>query len=441
MLDAQSFTTFQRCKRWYVFREQYLPERWHPKVLFDSCLREAIFLLSNGEDPKAAANTAKARYMSTAADRGLDVIGMNPYRVAQDYTAMLDTIIRGLAKTELMCVRVDSGSPVSWSLSSWTDDTGTLHRWVTLAKWDEDAMAREAHSWATVGDMAVADAPMVLHAIEIGYQKNGRHGAAWSRAFKHPSLHNLKPHFRRRDGKNFQGWDPIYLADDSRTDVDAWVNQAWEEGALEPLIHDIRWKMLSPENRANTLVQIEQVTEEIKSLDGKDWQDVPMSRPACDGFIPCAYIPVCYGGSEKTLRENYVLRGTGSGPLARRPATLAPAAVLAVGKPHGTRIKYLGGCRCLLCRAANSRYECDRARLRRLGLANGIVDAAPARAHLFKLSNVGIYHWMSPKHLQRYVDEFAYRFNTASDVFPDVFSQLVKNVSESNHLSYKNLTA
>jgi len=31
---------------------------------------------------------------------------------------------------------------------------------------------------------------------------------------------------------------------------------------------------------------------------------------------------------------------------------------------------------------------------------------------LLKRSYIGIYHYMSPKHLQRYVDEMSYRYNT-----------------------------
>jgi hypothetical protein len=59
-------------------------------------------------------------------------------------------------------------------------------------------------------------------------------------------------------------------------------------------------------------------------------------------------------------------------------------------RPHGTRLRYLAGCRCMLCRAANSRYECERAAARRRGRGNGIVDASRARAHLLRLSRAGV---------------------------------------------------
>lgn len=59
--------------------------------------------------------------------------------------------------------------------------------------------------------------------------------------------------------------------------------------------------------------------------------------------------------------------------------------------PCGTRAKYVaGGCRCMLCRAAASRYETERAARRKAGEWNGLVDAAPARQHLLRLSRQGV---------------------------------------------------
>ena len=65
---------------------------------------------------------------------------------------------------------------------------------------------------------------------------------------------------------------------------------------------------------------------------------------------------------------------------------LRPAKELASNRPHGDRLKYLGGCRCVPCRAANSRYETERAAARRRGEWNGLIDASPVRRHLIKLS-------------------------------------------------------
>jgi hypothetical protein len=59
-------------------------------------------------------------------------------------------------------------------------------------------------------------------------------------------------------------------------------------------------------------------------------------------------------------------------------------------REHGTRLRYMSGCRCTPCRAANSRYECERAAARRRGEWNGLVDAGPIRAHLRQLSRQGV---------------------------------------------------
>lgn len=59
-------------------------------------------------------------------------------------------------------------------------------------------------------------------------------------------------------------------------------------------------------------------------------------------------------------------------------------------RPHGTRLRYIAGCRCVPCRAANSRYESERAAARRRGEWNGLVSAARARRHLVRLSAAGV---------------------------------------------------
>jgi len=74
-----------------------------------------------------------------------------------------------------------------------------------------------------------------------------------------------------------------------------------------------------------------------------------------------------------------------------RPADMIALDVLAERHPHGTRVRYIaGGCKCMLCRAANSRYECDRAKARASGDWNGIIPAVRARAHLLLLARHGI---------------------------------------------------
>jgi hypothetical protein len=59
-------------------------------------------------------------------------------------------------------------------------------------------------------------------------------------------------------------------------------------------------------------------------------------------------------------------------------------------KPCGMRAKYEAGCKCLRCRAAKSRYNSERERLRREGDTRDIVAAEAARRHLLELAEKGV---------------------------------------------------
>jgi len=57
---------------------------------------------------------------------------------------------------------------------------------------------------------------------------------------------------------------------------------------------------------------------------------------------------------------------------------------------------------------------------------------------LFKRGYIGIYHYMSKKHLQRYLNEFAYRYSNRDK--QEIFTSIISRVS-GKRLSYKSLIA
>lgn len=71
-----------------------------------------------------------------------------------------------------------------------------------------------------------------------------------------------------------------------------------------------------------------------------------------------------------------------------RPKDLPSAEKLA--KRCGTRIKYMAGCRCEACTAANTSYESKRKWDRIKGNWNGLVPAEKARKKLLELSSKGV---------------------------------------------------
>ena len=68
------------------------------------------------------------------------------------------------------------------------------------------------------------------------------------------------------------------------------------------------------------------------------------------------------------------------------PKDLASIRVRFAEQPHGTRHRYLGGCRCVPCRAANSRYACERAAAQRAGDGRGFVPATLVLGHIQNLA-------------------------------------------------------
>ncbi len=59
---------------------------------------------------------------------------------------------------------------------------------------------------------------------------------------------------------------------------------------------------------------------------------------------------------------------------------------------------------------------------------------------LFKRGYHGTYHSMSRKHLQRYIDEFVFRFNARTTEMDEKFMEIVQEISKRGNLSYNGLT-
>jgi hypothetical protein len=304
MIDARSLTTLQSCPRRFLLESDYEVLRWRPKSLLDACLRKGILAISNGGEAAPIAESLKAEFLQVAANPGIEVAyGANPYVIAKDCCAMLDTILRAAAGWGLP--RLGDASPVrlnsstEWSPLAFAGADGSLHRIITVDRWADDNLSREAHSWYVTGDIAATRREMILHVVEIGQVRNGRRASAWARAWQHPTMPRLKLRFVHRDGTTFKGWKAVYLADRRDLDPDEWVARMDTEGATNALVRHLRIgvpddavcddtlrQMLLEASRANVL---------LSERSSTPWRALPMSRGACDIIgHPCPWQSACY---------------------------------------------------------------------------------------------------------------------------------------------------
>jgi len=339
-LDASDITIYQSCPRRWLLDQSWRVLRWRAKVLFDSCLRQAIFAISSGAAAESVEQAARTRFLTQAANPGLDVAeGSDPWRIAQDYCAMLSTITTALSRRTLLTLRAPdpvrlrtTAGEVSWQPRAWPDESGVLHRWIAVDAFDDGVLARECHGWQVFGDMAVVEAPLTLHVVEIGQQRAGRRHSPWARAWRHPVIAG-RYKFQRNDGKgghralSGDQWRPLWYADQPEPDPVAWVDVMDAEGVTEGLLHHIAIAQPSEESASRSREQIGQVARQMElAREGHPGpaggMELPMARGACDGWVICPWQQACYreqpeaGIAELGL---YQIRGAGASGHSLRP--------------------------------------------------------------------------------------------------------------------------
>jgi len=301
-VDASSIQDYQSCKRKFILSSAWRLSRFRAKSLHDTLLRRAIFQLSHGKDVAQVSADAKASFLEKAADPGLDLIGKDPYQAAKGWISLLDSVLHGLARTELPVLHdpppTRLTSSMEWRFLSWADDSGQLHRFLTVDALDDDALSREMHSWRTFGDLVMGQVPLILHVIILGQFRNSRHASPWTRAYRHPSMSSLRWQFVKPEDTS---WKPLYLADQHQVDAEEWVEMGWSQGAIQPLIQSLLVEQPDESVRRDTLSQIVMEASRMRDLVNQDWSGQPMSRGQCDLFVPCPMQSICYSPAPVTI--------------------------------------------------------------------------------------------------------------------------------------------
>ena len=293
ILDARGLSTFQVCPIRWVFGETMSGGKWHPKTLFDAVLRKGILELSFGVPREAVALQAITQFRTLAKSPGLDTLG-DPWTLAGDYCVCLETILEklsrvGLSKLELGPT-VELDPDLQWMVSAFKTPE-TLHRWATVERLDSDHLAREAHSWHVLGDMAVTGLPLALHLIEIGAVRSGRRRSPWCQTFQHPVIMG-KFQFKSRTGELKGNWKPVWYGPNQ--DPKIWVDLMGRDKL--DLLRDVSMKKLEKPDRDRILWEIRSEARNMVRATAE--KVLPRRFPACDFPVPCTWQWMCFGASE-----------------------------------------------------------------------------------------------------------------------------------------------
>ena len=321
---ASDLTIFQQCRRKFLLDRHWRVVRYRPGSLFRSCLREGVLALSNGADPATVRTNARTRFLSQAANPGLDLMTGEPWVVAQDWAAMLGTVLTALSRLVLLTltrpssIELSTSGDVAWLPLSWQDDSGTLHRWITCDAWDEEVLAREAHSWHVIGDMVMLDQPLQLHAIEIGQQRQGRRHSPWTRCYRHPmAAGGCRFQVKQKGGwtkPRGEHWTHMWYSDQTKPDPEAWCDLMDSDHVTQSLLHHIAIAQPSKAQAGRIREEILQVAEEMRrGLEAAATPQAPMlvamARAACDPVGgPCVFQMACFA-------EDYSQEGIASSGL------------------------------------------------------------------------------------------------------------------------------
>ncbi len=293
ILSAPLLTTLQRCERRLRLESSHRVLRVRPKELFEELLREAVFAISYGADPHEVAENACTTFLETAASPGLDILS-DPYTLAMDYAAIFRTALEAISR-EVQLVLQRTGvitiGEHGYDVKAFRDESGILHRWTSVDRWDAEAQYRELHSWHVFGDCVATGQGMWLHVVEIGRQSRGHQSTPWCRCFKHPAIAKHY-RFRHMDGSALEGaWKPVWYQDSRENDPKTWVD-LMERDNVKPL-HHLQIRDPHPEHVKQFRKDLPKLEQRIVSIPA-NWAEVPMERTSCD-LPQCPWQPVCYG--------------------------------------------------------------------------------------------------------------------------------------------------
>jgi hypothetical protein len=131
----------------------------------------------------------------------------------------------------------------------------------------------------------------------------GRRQSPWARCWKHPIIAG-QCRFQRPDGKggwrrlSGDGWKPLWYADQTRPDPEAWCDLMDEDHVTPALLHHTSISLPAPNHLRRVREEAARLASEMSQAVGTAALEMPMARSACDPLAggPCPWQPLCLPG-------------------------------------------------------------------------------------------------------------------------------------------------
>jgi hypothetical protein len=295
-LSSRDLDIWDRCERRYAYERDWEPRTISPLGLLYKAMEGAL-------PESIPEETAKSLALKIASKMELQVTALEPYAVATHVgwlAGIISTFIRAKLGI-LMPAPSNERDGYEWTPGTFEDASGLRHRFVLVDHWDDDRLSAEAHSWATIGELAATGRPLTLHAIVIGAHRGGRRHSAWSKGYLHPQNHSLR--FARRKGGKHAGltgdWQEIWREKMPQVSTEKWIQGMQEDGVLVELVISRPVKLDTSDRRL--LAAQREIVQIQKDMEAAT-VEAPMRRSSCDetGRGPCPFQPICYSPVEVT---------------------------------------------------------------------------------------------------------------------------------------------
>src|SRR5271166_4074634 len=302
ILTAAHYQSLDACPRRLALERDWIPRTLSPLGLAYRALAAAVRAPAT-EDAEQVAKDAALRSLTT---HELPATDLDAYSTAV-HLGYLAGLIACHMRSRLGVLRRPDPVPFlgsEWRSGCWEDLRGDLHRLVLVSHWDDDRLRAEAHSWATIGELAALDRPLTLWAIIIGAARLGRRHSSWTRGFLHPQNHALR--FRRKGAgaagerdpdvaaATFSGdWQRVWREQCPQVSTRNWLAVMRDDGVLGELVIERRVDLRKDDLRlAAARSEMAQLARQMPDARAES----PMRRSSCNDPMrgACPFQALCY---------------------------------------------------------------------------------------------------------------------------------------------------